>query len=94
MNKEAIYDSEISPLIAKVIGICKQHKIAMIMSFAIPTDDDPDLSCSTALLSDEYEPQSGQIKAFDAMMPRQASPSMITARDKGGNVTSVTAILG
>lgn len=36
MNKEEIYDNQISPLMTQVIDICKKNNIAMLMSFSIP----------------------------------------------------------
>ena len=54
MNKEQIYDEQISPLMAQVIEICKAHKIGVLASFAIPIPEDFGLRCTTALLEDEY----------------------------------------
>lgn len=59
MNKEEIYDNEISPLMRQILEICKRGKIAMVASFFIPTPDDEDLMCSSCLLDEEYDaPQS------------------------------------
>jgi hypothetical protein len=52
LNKEQVYDAEINPLMAQIIGICQAHGIAMLCTFSIPTPDDPDLAC-TSLLPDE-----------------------------------------
>lgn len=56
MNKEEIYDSQISPLMQQIIAITKQHGIAMIASFDIAHDgegpngeDCSSLICSTHL---------------------------------------------
>ena len=38
MNKEEIYDSQISPLMQQIIGICRSNGIAMIASFNIAHD--------------------------------------------------------
>lgn len=43
MNKEEIYDEKIAQLMAEIIAICQQHKIAMLASFTISTEDDPTL---------------------------------------------------
>lgn len=48
-NKEQIYDSEINPLMAKIISICQRDKIAMVASFDIPNDDDKNLVVTTHL---------------------------------------------
>jgi hypothetical protein len=62
-NKEQIYDERIHPLMAQILAICKEHKIAMLASFAIPNEDDPDLRCTSCLLEDEYEPPPDFVKA-------------------------------
>jgi hypothetical protein len=56
VNKEKIYDDEISSLMGQVIAICQREKIAMVASFAIPSPEDPKLLCTSALLEDEYDP--------------------------------------
>jgi len=48
-NKEQVYDSRINPLMAEIIKVCKKNGIAMIAHFALPTDGDPDLRCTTKL---------------------------------------------
>ncbi len=52
MNKEQVYDEKLNPLMAQIIEVCQAHGIAMIASFAIPTEEDADLRC-TSLLPDE-----------------------------------------
>lgn len=56
MNKEDVYDNQISPLILQIIGICKTQGIAMIASFNIAHDGEgPDgqdcsrLTCTSHL---------------------------------------------
>lgn len=56
MTKEQVYDEQIFPLMAQILEICEARKIAMVASFAIPNDEDPDLCCSSALTTAEYEP--------------------------------------
>ncbi len=60
-TKEEVYDEEINPLMAKIIAICKRDKIAMICNFYL----NDDLQCTTALLSDEYNPTEAQLHALD-----------------------------
>lgn len=38
MNKEEIYDEQISPLMQNIIGVCREYGIAMIASFNIAHD--------------------------------------------------------
>lgn len=49
MNKEQIYDEQISPLIRQVAAICLEHNIACFINFAIPTKADATLQCTTML---------------------------------------------
>lgn len=51
-NKEEVYDTQINPLLKQIIEICEKNGIAFISSFCIPTEDNPDLVCTT-LLPDE-----------------------------------------
>lgn len=52
INKEKIYDDEISPLMKEIIKICKDKDIDMVASFSIPIPDDDGLMCTTTLLSE------------------------------------------
>lgn len=63
--KEKIYDEQINPLIAQIITICKEHKIAMLADFAL----DGDLKCTTALLDDSYAPTKNQLRAHELLRP-------------------------
>lgn len=56
MNKEEIYDEQISPLMQQIIAITREHGIAMIASFDIAHDgegpngeDCSTLTCTTHL---------------------------------------------
>lgn len=53
-TKEQVYDEEISPLMARIIEIAKEHKIAMLASFHVPSDYNEDLQCSTVLLANDH----------------------------------------
>lgn len=68
MNKEQVYDESIEPLVAQIIAICKENHIAMLATFAIPTDADADLAC-TSMLPDETGDKPDFIKAaYRALM--------------------------
>ncbi|MCP4401262.1 MAG: hypothetical protein GY801_28685 [bacterium] len=74
--------------------ICKTNNIAMLMSFHIPTEENPDLECSTALLSDEYNPPYRMKKAFDSIIEKNSSHGMmITTRNEQGQVVNMTAVV-
>jgi hypothetical protein len=67
MTKEEIYDSEIHPLMAQILGICKEHKIALVADFALDAED---FHCTSALLAPEYEPLDTQLQAFEILKPK------------------------
>ena len=93
MNKEQIYDSEINPLMAKVIAICKANKIAMLATFAIPTPDDADLCC-TSQLPDETGKLPCPI-AEAASVIRGSGRSLLMLKTQHADVSkTLTAILG
>ncbi len=95
MNKEQVYDETIAPLMAQIIETCQKHGIAMIASFAIPTEDDPTLRCTSHLMDGEgtavFE------RAYGVLIAKRSPtvpPMMLTVRDADGNVKSMTAIVG
>ena len=96
MNKEQIYDEKISPLMAEIIDVCKQNKIAFIASFAIPNDEDNDLRCTTALFESREESTEDVEdfrKAYSILRGGRQSPMMMTV-DHGDGSKTVTSILG
>ena len=65
MTKEQVYDAEISPMMAQILAICKQHNIAMVASFDIGDE----MLCTSALLTDEYDPPASFVEALDVIRP-------------------------
>lgn len=53
MSKEEIYDEKIAPLMQQVLEICMANNIAMISDFEIPSDEDPNLCCTSHLPGDD-----------------------------------------
>jgi hypothetical protein len=76
-NKEAIYDAEIYELMDKVLKICQREGIAMVASFAISSDEDPDLMV-TSLIKDEtgHLPEH-LLRAYRAIRGEEAIMAMI-----------------
>lgn len=93
MNKEEVYDNEISPLMAQIIEICQESNIAMVASFAIPTEEDEGLRCTTHLSDETGELPEGIKEAVRTLKPGRASPMMITAEREDGTKT-ITAVMG
>lgn len=94
--KEAIYDAQINPLMAQIIEICREHKIAVVASFALGPDDpdnpDSQLMCTTTLIDDEKEPTDAQVQAARLLVTGPPL-SMLTVRDGDGKVKSMTAFV-
>lgn len=94
-NKEQVYDEQINPLMAQIIAICQTHKIAFVASFSIPTDEDPELACSSAMLGEEFGPPKRFVEAWNVIREgrRSASPLMLRTQHADGS-TTLTAIVG
>jgi len=56
-KREDIYDSQIDPLIEKIIEICNENSISMVASFHTPNDESQGLICSTFLVDREDVPR-------------------------------------
>lgn len=67
MTKEEAYDSEIFPLMGKIIEVCKREKISMVANFQLSVKGEEDLRCTTALLDKDYQPSKEQLSAFDLL---------------------------
>lgn len=93
MNKEEIYDEKISPLMTQIIEICKEHKIATVASFAIGHEGDEYLMCTTALITDEFQPSVEQRKALTILRGHSEIPSLnITTHHADGRKTLETVL--
>jgi hypothetical protein len=92
MNKEQIYDEQISPLMTQIIAICKEHKIAFLASFSIPNDEDADLCCSSYMLDDDFEPPESFLRAKRELRPGARPVTMLRTVGGDGSVT-MTAII-
>jgi hypothetical protein len=93
MNKEQVYDAQIAPLMAQIIDVCKANKIPVLATFHIPTEEDENLECTTALLLRSFNPPERLIEALKIIRPPSRSPLMVTTRDGSGNVIRMDAIL-
>ena len=51
-KREDIYNTQINPLMTRIIELCKEHDIPMVASFQLDDDRDPDgveFKCTTLL---------------------------------------------
>ena len=67
MSKEEIYDEQINPLMAQIIEICKDNKIAFLANFRL----EEDLVCTSAVLEPDCDPSPQQLEAFDILYKRE-----------------------
>lgn len=67
MTKEQVYDTEVFPLMEKVIEICKREKIAVLANFQLSLPDEEDLRVTTALLEDSFGPSKDQLSALSML---------------------------
>ena len=87
MDKEEIYDEQINPLMSEILGVCKEHGIAMIASFSLPVEEDPYLMC-TSYLSDgegKHHPELsvalGIVRSYRGATMAKANTHVVTAED-------------
>lgn len=100
MNKEQVYDDQISPLMQQIIGICKEQGIAMVASFDIAHDgegpngeDCSSLVCSTLLPDDSGEPNPVFAQA-NALIRRAGRPApMMFTTEHGDGSKTMTAVI-
>lgn len=101
MNKEQVYDDQISPLMQQIIAICRSNGIAMITSFNIAHDGEgPDGEDCSSLTCTSHLPNGDEV--FDeryskcaVMIQRGAHHTMamhITSQNPDGSKT-LTAVI-
>ncbi|MGU2439533.1 hypothetical protein ACTXHA_03945 [Burkholderia cenocepacia] len=93
ITKEQVYDEQISPLMGQILAICKAHKIAMLASFSIPTDEDPELACTSALVGGEFEAPETYRSALRQIRPDLVGlPFMMIRTDHEDGSATITAV--
>lgn len=76
--KEALYDEQISPLMAQIIALCKTHKINMIADFSLGHDPEADetLFCTTALPGIDPTDEKGSARMLRAYCVLKPQPRL------------------
>lgn len=95
MNKEQAYDTKLHPLMDQVVAICREHGIAMVASFAIPTEEEESLRCTTHLPDGDGNFDDRCRRAYLAVrgQDHEHSLAMITIEHADGS-KSMTAVAG
>jgi hypothetical protein len=78
---------------AKILEVCKQHKIPMLADFALEDADGETLKCTSFLLDDEFKPPPEMLKAMAHVMPRERLPGMMMTVTKPDGSKEITAFL-
>lgn len=91
-DNEEIHDSEIAPLMAKIIAICKAHGIPMAATFEYAPGD----FCTTLVPADDQSPDMAQINKTMArfvdtgsMAPRTSTLQITTTKADGSKIIEV-----
>lgn len=100
MNKEQVYDNQISPLMQQIITVCKEQGIAMMASFDIaheeegPNGEDcTSLVCNT-LLPDGNGEQNPVFTQANTLIRRNGRPApMMLTTSHGDGSKTMTAII-
>lgn len=93
LNKEQIYDQQIAPLVEQIINICKEHGIAMLADFVLPTPDEPDLRCTTMLEDESRQVDPRHHMALNILGINTSTMTMTITSEHPDGSKQVTAIL-
>ena len=72
MTKEEFYDKNIDPLMAQIIGLCKEAEIPLFAAFTLDwrEDDQGFVRCTTAILHEEWGIPDGMLENLRRLLPR------------------------
>lgn len=93
---EKVYDEQISPLMVKIIEICKEHKMPMIFSaMYVRSEEGEEGLCTTSLLYPEREPPKKMVEAHQTLIGQRPIPMFRTTlvKEDGSRETTLTAFL-
>ena len=92
MTKENVYDEQISPMVHQIIGICKEHNIALLLSAQLQDEDDETLYCTTILPGTDDVSDEKFVQALNIVRPPSRSVMHLTTTHADGSQT-LTAII-
>ncbi|MOA48969.1 hypothetical protein D3C78_1717930 [compost metagenome] len=92
MTKENVYDEQISPLIHKIIAICREHEIALQLSAQLEDEDERELFCTTILPGMDEVSCERLVQALNIIRPPSRSVMHMTTTHADGSQT-LTAII-
>ena len=87
-DNEAVYDERISPLMAQIVDICREHAIPMAAVF----EYDEEAFCTTTL---PHPDQSEHMKAVNRLLSRHIPTPPLTLRIQHGDGSqTIETIIG
>jgi len=93
VNKEKIYDEQVSHLMEQVIAICKENGIGLFLTACIPTEEDPHLMCSTCLPSNAADLSKASTDLPGDAIIEQLRQTVYTQRQsKSSPVVNITTV--
>ncbi|MNC77926.1 hypothetical protein D3C75_1300160 [compost metagenome] len=87
-----MYDVQISPLVHKIIAICREHEIALLLSAQLEDEDERELFCTTILPGTNEESCEKFVQALNIIRPPARSVMHMTTTHADGSQT-LTAII-
>jgi len=95
VTREQAYDEHISPLMKKIIAMCKEHDIQLVAAFNLEDAADPaseGMLCRTVILPNATGDER-LLRMRDIIFPPQPSPMYMTVRNGAGEATEMVAVL-
>lgn len=77
---ESVYDEQIAPLMEKIIGICKEHGMPMVASFAYASSDEAEDCCTTSIPVEGRTPEKFKAAIDRLMAPTLTAFTITTAK--------------
>lgn len=85
MTKEQVYMEQIAPLVSQILSICKENKIAHIMTFSVGTSaPEGEILVTTAHLAEKCDPPKDFIEIMKLMNMYRPSP-LVKMTDQDGS---------
>lgn len=82
---------------AKIIEICKAHKLPVFISFLYANDPEGDAQfCTTNVMPDDWNRPipDNMLKLIEVIYPRRVPPLRLTVKNADGTAIEETIILG
>ncbi|WP_085725733.1 hypothetical protein [Pseudomonas sp. R37(2017)] len=92
MTKENLYDEQISPLVQKIIAICQEHEIALLLSAQLEDEDKRELFCTTILPGTDEVSCEKFVQALNIIRP-PSGPVMYLTTTHTNSSQTLTAII-